>query len=116
MPAELFKKIERLDRINWWILGKKELTSYLIRKFIPAGSSLLNVGCGSCNLGKEIFLHYTVLGVDDSKEMVGYCRSKGITAIKGSAGRLPFPDDSFDGVLCLDVLEHLKDDAAAEKE
>ena len=37
-------------------------------------------------------------------------RSKGIPVIQADARNLPFEDDSFDVVICLDVLEHILED------
>jgi ubiquinone/menaquinone biosynthesis C-methylase UbiE len=41
---------------------------------------------------------------------------KGIRVVRGDATDLPFESDTFDAVLCLDVLEHIENDVSALKE
>lgn len=82
-------------------------------------STLLDVGCG------EGFV-LQALGpwaqgahaVDLSSEAVEACRQVNphVNAQVGSATDLPFDDDRFDVVICLEVLEHLDDPAAAVRE
>lgn len=57
-----------------------------------------------------------VVGVDISKEMVENCQNMGLPANCNSITELPFENDSFDLILCLDVLEHLENDLAALEE
>lgn len=37
-------------------------------------------------------------------------------AVNGDGTRLPFPDDTFDRIICSEVLEHIPDDTAALRE
>ena len=61
---------------------------------------ILDVGCGKAVLKRLLPLaEYT--GVDIGGE-------PDIQVNLEEAGRLPFPDDSFDCVVCTDVLEHLE--------
>jgi ubiquinone/menaquinone biosynthesis C-methylase UbiE len=53
-------------------------------------------------------------GLDCSSDALRLARSKCSAAlVQGSVGHLPFAAASFEAVLCLDVLEHMQDDAAA---
>ena len=84
------------------------LTS-LIASHIQPGSKLLDVGCGNGSIyGQCLPRGYDYLGVDLSENAVAEARTAGINAQKiDDATRLPFPDESFDAALCLEVLEHL---------
>ena len=81
----------------------------VVRHF-PPETRLLDVGCGGAWLG-EHFERYT--GVDVSAEAVEAARARGFAArqIEPSAA-LPFEDESFDGVVMKDVLEHVADPVA----
>ncbi|MEZ5156900.1 MAG: class I SAM-dependent methyltransferase [Solirubrobacterales bacterium] len=83
-------------------------------------TSTLDAGCGE---GETLVRLGSVLGeriaaVDLSAYSVGRVgeRLPGVDARVASVTDLPFRDASFDLVLCLEVLEHLDDPAAAVRE
>jgi glycosyltransferase involved in cell wall biosynthesis len=45
-----------------------------------------------------------------------YCRAKGLNIRQSLADKIDYPDETFDVVFALDVLEHLENDEAAIKE
>ena len=56
-------------------------------------------------------------GVDMDEEAVGYCHDRGLEHVTQSAAdSLPFPNESFDLVTALDVVEHIDDDLGALRE
>jgi SAM-dependent methyltransferase len=58
-----------------------------------------------------------VTGVELSETSVDLARARETgEVVAGSVLEMPFPDDSFDLAVSLDVLEHLKDDLAALRE
>ena len=76
--------------------------------------SLLDVGCGT-----GVFSMYaqektgcTLSGVDGSAYALQEARERGFTGVATiedlNSSALPYPDSSFDFVLCKDVLEHLR--------
>jgi 2-polyprenyl-3-methyl-5-hydroxy-6-metoxy-1,4-benzoquinol methylase len=75
------------------------------------GARLLDVGCGLgyvCSLFSR--LGYTVAGVDISREAIARARRGEPTGVFEEAkesGELPFPDQTYDLVTCLGVLEHI---------
>jgi SAM-dependent methyltransferase len=74
----------------------------LVRRYLsalPAGTRILDAGCGEGVLVSEFHGRLAIEGVDPNyaSDLVR----------RGSLMSLPFEDASFDGALCLDVLEHL---------
>ncbi len=71
--------------------------------------SILDVGCGDgimLNYLAEHGNHYQrMVGMDKSKSALKYLNTEKVIA---SIDDIPFPDRSFDLILCLEVLEHLK--------
>jgi SAM-dependent methyltransferase len=84
----------------------------------PLGSeSALDAGCGEGETLERLaaLLPERVAGVDLSPEAVEFAsrRLPRAQISRESVYELPFADDSFDLVLCLEVLEHLKRPEAA---
>ena len=76
-------------------------------------SPCLEVGCGTGETLKELLKTYIVKGIDLSAEAVAVCRQKGLPAEKAGLFDL---DEKFNAVVCLDVIEHIKDDAAFSRQ
>jgi SAM-dependent methyltransferase len=76
------------------------------RHFAP-DARMLDVGCGSAWLA-EHFDDYT--GLDGSPEAVAAAAERGRRVLLASVhDPLPFEDESFDGVIMKDLLEHVDD-------
>jgi methionine biosynthesis protein MetW len=91
----------------------------LILDGVTAQTGVLDVGCGSGNsYAPELARRAaTYTGVDVSANAVAAACAAGLDArVIEDAAKLPFPDDSFDHVVCIEVLEHLfaPHEAAAE--
>ncbi|MCL6557715.1 MAG: class I SAM-dependent methyltransferase [Firmicutes bacterium] len=83
-----------------------------MKKHLPVGSRVLDVGCGDGWLA-EILSQYEWHGVEPDPVLREKAMAKGMKAVPGRAEILPFPDGFFDAICMFDVLEHLKDDNAA---
>ncbi len=111
-----YQKVLDLQQQNWWYRGRRDLFRKVINT-LPNRQSALEIGCGmGANLQvlKESFK--SVQGIEDYLPAVKYCQSQKFNVKKGSAERLPFKANTFDFILCADVLEHLKDDKKAVEE
>jgi ubiquinone/menaquinone biosynthesis C-methylase UbiE len=76
------------------------------------GLRLLDVGCGTGHQLAELRQRgYEVAGVDGSQDMLEHARvlNPGAELRQADVERLPFPDASFDVVLCIEVLRYLPD-------
>jgi methionine biosynthesis protein MetW len=70
----------------------------------------LDVGCGTGNsyAGELRRRGASYVGVDISQAAVDKARASGLDArVIDDAAQLPFPDESFDLAVCVEVLEHL---------
>lgn len=74
-------------------------------KYMDKCDRILDIGCGP---GRFIeFSPKKIIGLDNNPEAVEICKRKGFTARLGQAIKLPFEDESFDGVHCAHLIEHL---------
>jgi SAM-dependent methyltransferase len=84
---------------------------------LPARARVLDAGCGSGRNMIELSDLGTVTGIELSETSVALARQRDAGEIvAGSVLEMPFPDDSFDLAVSLDVIEHLDDDLTALRE
>ena len=85
---------------------------YVANKLIGVCHRLLDVGCGAGNLAALIKDRcQEIYGVDISSEALRMAVKKGVktTRVDLNVELLPFQNEWFDTVVCLDVIEHLLD-------
>ncbi len=101
------------------LVSRKNFALRLLQNGVPPGSKTLDVGCGAGVFAVELIQHgYDVWGVDLSEAMIKYTReTSGIQQFSvGDSERLEFPDNTFDAVTCLGVIEYLDGDEPALRE
>jgi len=108
---------------------KNPLVAFLIGRFFERISgvlgevqpqSILDAGCGEGELLRRGVLGaaFSTVSLDRNRDALAEIRTHtaGTHPVCGSVLQLPFARGSFDAVLCLEVLEHLEDPAAAVRE
>src|SRR3712207_6632350 len=88
---------------------------------VRRGMRVLDVGCGPGGLTRELVNRTgpdAVAAVDPSPSFVRACRERcpGADVREGVGEALPFPDQSFDGVLSSLVIGFLQDPVAGVRE
>jgi len=85
---------------------------YLFRQsfsYLKVCRRILDVGCGT---GEFIKLApRRIIGIDTNQQTLSACRRQGFTVKSGSATKIPYPQNSFDGLHCSHVIEHLQPQA-----
>jgi SAM-dependent methyltransferase len=108
---------DELDLVDkhWWFASRTRALKAVIDQLLPKTSSLrlLDVGCGAGNMIHHLSEYGRVKGIEIDPRPVKMARQRGYDVDQFDATQpLPFPDDSFDAVTALDVIEHNQDDLA----
>ena len=101
------------DNCNSLSEANKNLCDFVINQCNIKNNKFLDIGCG---YGDQDFYwnekyNYDIIAVDISKKQIDYANEKAkfinnIKFIEGSATKLPFPDKSFNNIICLESAFH----------
>ncbi len=79
-----------------------------VTRHFGAGDRMLDVGCGTGWLADHLG-DYTGVDLDPRAVAEGTRRGRNLIQVDLNRSPLPLPDDSFDGAILKDVLEHVLD-------
>ncbi|MGB9587333.1 MAG: methyltransferase domain-containing protein [Armatimonadota bacterium] len=112
MKSVEFAKMRALQDAHWWFDGRRYLLRSLVRKLALRNSLILDAGCGTSFAHCELQEAGTVISLDNSPQAF-IDRENNLLACLARFEQSPFPDETFDLIVALDLLEHLDDDHQA---
>jgi SAM-dependent methyltransferase len=113
----VLERMRAIEETHWWFRARQEILLSLLRRWVPGGSRILDVGCGTGYFLNAAQKEWEVWGLDPAPEAVAYCQGRGLSRVSvGSVADLGKPTwPSFQAICFFDVLEHLDDDLATLK-
>ena len=121
MEKEIYAQIHSIEARHWWYVGRRTIIfDWLLRVLADySNPNILDLGCGTGHNLQNIQEqgYKNSLGLDISFDALSFCQQRKLRGLVcGDGALLPFASHSFDVVIALDMLEHIKDDAFALEE
>jgi SAM-dependent methyltransferase len=115
--VEVQAMLDNEDR-HWWYRGRRRIVrDELSRLGVRPGARVLDAGCGSGRLLDSLAGYGQVSGLDMNPNSVEIAKRRGHEDVRqGPVESLPWEDETFDLVTCLDVVEHTADDRVTMRE
>jgi SAM-dependent methyltransferase len=107
-----------VDEHHWWFRGRRAVIAAELDSLrLPRPARSLDAGCGSGRTLLMLAPYGPVSGVELNEEAAAVARGRGDFDVRdGRLEELPFDDESFDLITCLDVIEHTPDDVVTLRE
>ena len=120
-PAE-YRRMYEAEETQWWYAGQRAIAAAFLEPALggglPGRRRLLDAGCGAGFNLLALAARGRAVGIDLAPEAIGFCRERGVRAVRASLLALPFPNGAFDVVTSFDVIYHawVTDDRTAVAE
>jgi len=102
---------------HWWFASRTRAIFAVVGPYLTSRSlEILDVGCGAGNMFHHLGRYGKVVGVENHPSPVAAGQARGYDIRQGDGRDLPFPDNRFDLVSALDVIEHNEEDVTMLRE
>jgi SAM-dependent methyltransferase len=114
MEPTFYATYFRHEDTHWWFRWRYELISRIVGELNggdPRNFRILDAGCGTGQMLQHLGHFGQAVGIDTSPEAIRFAATRNVDhLVLGSILDLPFPENTFDCVLSLDVIEHIDAD------
>lgn len=114
MRNDLYCEMFKQEDYYWWHVSRRNLILQALALEKPNQRlKIFDAGCGTGALLSDLKRRgYQCFGGDISLDSLRFCRKRGLKNIQllNFEEELPFRNNTFDAITCLDVLEHVERD------
>jgi len=115
MEKDEYKIMCDIEQAYWWFVGKQYLVKTVLKSFCKNGliqDDILDIGSGTGVILKLLADFGTAYGMEISPEAIQFLRQRDVNLLVQSDANqsIPFKDNTFSVITCLDVLEHVDND------
>lgn len=117
MGPDEYRYMYEMEESHWWFVSHRRLAVRLVRSLGIPSPKILDAGSGTgWNLTTFNEIGQAV-GIDVSRQAIAFCLKRGLRNVKECpVEAIDYPDQAFDVVTCLDVLEHVPNPEEALRE
>lgn len=114
MRADLYENMYKTEETHWWHRAKRAVVSNILNTLGRKKElKILDVGCGTGKNLEAFSVFGEVWGVDSAEEAIYFCKKRSQEkVIRATIDKVPLPDESWDAITLLDVLEHVDQETA----
>ena len=115
MENEEFDIMYKTEQSHWWFRGKQDIlrrSLCTLSKKTSEKNKILDIGAGTGVVLKVLQDFGETFGIEHSLHAIKYLKDRGLKQIicADANQSIPFKNDTFTFITCLDVLEHLEKD------
>lgn len=116
VPPDYYRRIYEAEERHFWYVGMRSISAALVGPVLTRpGQRVLDAGCGTGGFLRWVLdrgSFASAAGVDVSSAAIEYARHRVPEADLhcSSLSSLPFADESFELVVCNDVLQHVAEE------
>jgi SAM-dependent methyltransferase len=119
MDTELYPGLYEAENNGWWSVSRRKMVIKFLQRLsnMPDMPLILDFGCGTGKMLEDLKKIALVHGCDNNDAAIEFCKLRGlqnITKIRDAS--TPYPDNYFDVILAMDVIEHIENDLDVIKE
>ncbi|MDB9450153.1 class I SAM-dependent methyltransferase [Dolichospermum circinale] len=116
MESQMYQEMMEVEDKHWWFVARRSIIEQVIRNLnLPADAEIFEAGCGTGGNLAMLSHHGRVYGMELNETARNFASDLQIGEIQPGflPDNIPFPDQNFDLIVLLDVLEHLEEDTAS---
>lgn len=115
MDATELRKLADLEERHWWYAERRHLLKSAVTPLTPGRALDVGAAAGG-NTSVLTKLGWDTVAVELSAAGAALGQERGVRIARASATQLPFPNESFDLVMAMDIWEHIDDHWTAASE